>query len=224
MRKKIFLDFWALIFLSIAILVFYSCKKGDEKATDVKVTPMELSFEHSGGSNTIQIETDANWWISSNKSWCNLSTLSGIGTATVNVMVETNTLGAERIATLTIGNATYSVEKKLTVTQACATTQVRFRKEQAYTDVTKMAVRNMNTSFDFTEHDFGTASGTSQYYTIAVGSYRPLFYYLHPDDGWSWRYYPTDLPSYDFQANCKYTVVFNKNNNPWLSITNDGAY
>ena len=218
MRKKIFLDFWVLISVITATMVFGSCQKGNK---DVVVTPDELRFEPGSGTKTLQIETDADWWVESDQSWCNLSTLSGIGTASVNVMVEANTSTSNRTAILTISRG--NVDKTIRVTQTVGT-QVRFKKEGAYTDVTKIALDNPSSGDYLIVHEFGTASGTSQYYTISAGKHRPVFYYLHPDDGWSWRYYPNDLPSYNFQANCKYTVVLDKDDYVWLSITNDGTY
>jgi len=88
--------------------------------------------------------------------------------------------------------------------------QVRFQKEKAYTDATKMAVWDSNKN-PLASHDFGTSAGTSPYYTISPGSHVPVVY-ITGDEKW---YYLLDTPyTYNFQTGHKYTVV----------LSDDGTY
>ena len=101
--------------------MFYSCKKENETnelKKHLKVEPEKLHFNFGEASNTIQIETEIDWWIESNQSWCTLSSLSGMGNATITVSVTANTNPTERTAILTISSKSHKGTQKITVTQA----------------------------------------------------------------------------------------------------------
>ena len=90
----------------------------DKDGNSLIVTPQDLDFPAAGGSKTIQITANVEWKIvSSDQSWCNLSTLSGMNDASITVNVAAHTGTSDRNAALTISNSTYGLSKTITVTQ-----------------------------------------------------------------------------------------------------------
>ena len=92
--------------------------------------------------------------------------------------------------------------------QSTNESQVRFCKEKAYEYVLTMSIEKFNGE-DWAgteaEYEFGTASGTSNYYNISSGNLSPMFYY---DDGTNSGWYVAlDTEFYYFASNKKYTYT-----------------
>lgn len=84
------------------------------------------------------------------------------------------------------------------------TAQVRFRKNGAYSNVSHLAVFNLQNEL-LTGCNFGTNSGTSTYTEIPTGHHYPTYYYV-PDDGY---YYiiENEPHTYYFAGGKKYTII-----------------
>ena len=93
------------------------------------------------------------------------------------------------------------------------TAAVRFKKDQAYSQVTWLSVGNNDE--DYAEHYFGTNSGTSQYYDIPSGTHD--IWVADDDDNYG------VIGSYNFAADTKYTVrIYDDGSNMLYDVTNDG--
>ena len=103
------------------------------------------------------------------------------------------------------------------------TSQIRFCKEYAYTYWPTLGCCDANDNI-VAYHEFGAASGTSPYYDIAAGEYRPLAYYYNEEkveaEGW---YFVDDYVS--FEAGKKYTFTLTTNDGGYIDgyITLDGS-
>ncbi len=88
--------------------------------------------------------------------------------------------------------------------------QVRFRKDDAYTNVSHLAVFNLQNEL-LTGYNFGTNYGTSTYTEIPTGHHYPLYYYV-PED--SYYYIIKNEPhTYYFAGGKKYTVICSDDGN-----------
>ncbi|MCM1300851.1 MAG: VWA domain-containing protein [Alistipes senegalensis] len=84
------------------------------------------------------------------------------------------------------------------------TAQVRFRKDDSYTNVSHLAIFNLQEEL-LAGCNFGTNSGTSTYTEIPTGYHYPLYYYV-PDNGY--QYIIRNEPyTYYFAGGKKYTVI-----------------
>lgn len=109
-------------FILLPLLVLLGCgDTGNElepKPTNVtiSVTPEVLELSASATSENIQVNSNAEWGISSDQTWCKISPSGGVaGNTTIKVSVERNSLEQLRTATLTFTSGSFS--KKYTVTQ-----------------------------------------------------------------------------------------------------------
>ncbi len=90
------------------------------------------------------------------------------------------------------------------------TAQVRFRKKNAYSNVSHLAVFNLQNEL-LTGYNFGTHSGTSTYIEIPTGHHYPVYYYV-PDNGY--KYIIENEPhTYYFAGGKKYTVICSDDGN-----------
>jgi uncharacterized protein YjdB len=106
----------------------------------------------------------------------------------------------------------------VTFTTEKGVTLVRFKKSRAHDNITRLAV------FDDDEYNtmlalynFGTGTGTSNYYEIPHGLHRPEYYWTEPGYG-GWEPFPGDYELYNFQLGRKYTVTYDY----FLHVTDDG--
>ena len=86
--------------------------------------------------------------------------------------------------------------------------QVRFQKQEAYTYVLAMSIEYFEDDQwvkTLAEHEFGTSSGTSSYYSIPAGQAYPMFYYSTEDES-KW-YMALDENYFNFVAGKKYTYT-----------------
>lgn len=93
------------------------------------------------------------------------------------------------------------------------TSQIRFCKQKAYTYWPMLGCADANNNI-VAYHEFGTASGTSPYYDIAAGKYRPYGYYYNEGDANSDNWFLLDDEYSTFLAGKKYTFM----------LTDDGEY
>lgn len=102
------------------------------------------------------------------------------------------------------------------------TAQIRFCKQDDYTDVTALGCLNEEADMLYS-HEFGSASGTSSYYEMSPGKMKLVVYVLDDDtnsEGW---YYVLDDPYYNFEAGNKYTYTFGDDGTYYTTtITLDG--
>lgn len=85
----------------------------------LQLNKSSMAFESSNGENTFTISSNTCWSITSDKTWCTLSSSSGSNDATVTVYVSENTSTSSRSATITVESAT--ITRTLAVTQNGAT-------------------------------------------------------------------------------------------------------
>ena len=85
----------------------------------LQLNKSSMAFESSNGENTFTISSNTSWSITSDKTWCTLSSSSGSNDATVTVYVSENTSTSSRSATITVESAT--ITRTLAVTQNGAT-------------------------------------------------------------------------------------------------------
>ena len=85
----------------------------------LQLNKSSMAFESSNGENTFTISSNTSWSITSDKTWCTLSSSSGSNDATVTVYVSENTSTSSRSATITVESAT--IMRTLAVTQNGAT-------------------------------------------------------------------------------------------------------
>lgn len=105
----------------LATFAFTSCgEKGpDYGAPAVKVSPGELSFESTGGSQTVQLTATVDWAVENQASWVTVVPMQGDPSKevqTVNVTVDAND-NVERTATVTFKQADGTLSAKLTINQ-----------------------------------------------------------------------------------------------------------
>lgn len=93
------------------------------------------------------------------------------------------------------------------------TSQIRFCKQYAYTHWPTLGCADANNNI-VAYHEFGAASGTSPYYDIAAGKYRPCGYYYNEEDADSDYWVLVDDEYSTFEAGKKYT----------FTLTDDGEY
>lgn len=95
------------------------------------------------------------------------------------------------------------------------TSQIRFCKQKAYTYWPMLGCADVNNNnIVVASHEFGAASGTSPYYDIAAGKYRPCGYYYNEEDADPGHWYFVGDEYYTFEAGKKYT----------FTLTDDGEY
>ena len=61
-----------------------------------------MAFDSSGSSESFSITSNTNWTVESNRSWCTLSSSSGLDDGTITVRVSENTSTDSRTATVTV--------------------------------------------------------------------------------------------------------------------------
>jgi len=105
-----------ILMMVIGCFLLASC----EKETILTVNQTSLSFNNSGGSQTVNIIANKVWSSSSNQSWCKVSPSSGDGSDnnnfTLSVSCDANTTYDERTCTITV--VCEELTKTITVTQA----------------------------------------------------------------------------------------------------------
>ncbi len=92
--------------LTLTIVIGCSLLASCEKETILTVNQSSLSFNNSGGSQTINLVANKVWTASSNQSWCKVSPSSGDGSdnsnITLSVSCDANASYDERTCTITI--------------------------------------------------------------------------------------------------------------------------
>jgi hypothetical protein len=68
----------------------------------LSVNPASLSFEASGGTESVEIASNVNWSVSSNATWATVSSSSGSNNGSINVSTSANTGTSSRTATITV--------------------------------------------------------------------------------------------------------------------------
>ena len=121
----------------------------------------------------------------------------------------------EWMGTKSVGHPAWEAEDEPEYTENIS--QVRFRKEDAYTRVLTMAIDNFENGKyieTLAEYEFGENAGTTSYYEIPSGTFYPEYYYVSDDEENSGWYYALNEQFYNFVANKKYTY----------SCGDDGTY
>ena len=106
--------------LTLTIVIGCSLLASCEKETILTVNQSSLSFNNSGGSQTVNITANKVWRASSNQSWCKVSPSSGDGSdnsnITLSVSCDANATYDERTCTITI--TCEELTKTISVSQA----------------------------------------------------------------------------------------------------------
>jgi len=99
------------IFLFVLLLVLFSCSGEDTPVPEEKLIPelsasvQSLNFSVEGGSETISINSNTIWTISSSESWCTSSVQSSKANSSVTINVQASYEENVRTATLTVSAA-----------------------------------------------------------------------------------------------------------------------
>ena len=150
---------------------------------------------------------------------------SGAGaTGTFTVGVTGLTVGTTYYFRAYATNALGTVYGEERTFSTVAQAEVRFRKAQPWVYATQMGLWSQGGSL-ICYHNFGTSSGTSQYYSITPGNLVPQFYMdrntVQYGAGWHTNYATT----HNFQAGYRYTVALTASGDSfWLSVSSDGSY
>lgn len=108
--------FLLILAIVIGCFVIVSC----EKETMLVIKQTDLSFEKSGGSQSVNVVANKVWRASSNQKWCKVSPSSGdgeeTGSFTLSVACDANTTLAERSCVITV--ECEELTSSITITQA----------------------------------------------------------------------------------------------------------
>lgn len=117
-----------LIFLAVLALVVSACGQPEPEKQTVSVSPASVSFKTEGGSETLRITSNGNWYVQTDGAWVKLSASAGAGDGSIIVSADANT-GDARSATLTVKttdqSATVSVTQDMYVAPAPETRTIR---------------------------------------------------------------------------------------------------
>jgi formylglycine-generating enzyme required for sulfatase activity len=89
--------------------------------SNLQLNKANLSFTATGGSDSFTITSNTNWTITSDQTWCTVSTSSGSENGTITVNVSENKSTESRSATITVRAGT--TQQAIAVTQAGAKVQ-----------------------------------------------------------------------------------------------------
>ena len=95
------------LFLLLACIPFLlnSCgdngSSGADTPASLALDPTELVFSSDVSTQTINVESNAKWYLDASEMWCQTSVTSGSGNGSVNVTVSENTFKEARTATIT---------------------------------------------------------------------------------------------------------------------------
>ena len=115
------------LFLLLACIPFLlnSCgdngSSGADTPASLALDPTELVFSSDVSTQTINVESNAKWYLDASEMWCQTSVTSGSGNGSVNVTVSANTLKEARTATITFTSP--GAEKQVKVTQNATQSQ-----------------------------------------------------------------------------------------------------
>ncbi len=106
-------------FLLILMFGFVACSSSndDQPATDaeIAITPSELNFSYDAESQTVTVESNADWSVYADQDWCKTSQSGGLtGSTTLTVSVTANYTEEERVANLIFRSGRYTQEIKVT--------------------------------------------------------------------------------------------------------------
>lgn len=117
MKKKNF--FWSLMaFVMTATLSvgLTSCNDDDDEPDSVSVSMPAVNFGESGGSQVIQITSNAKWTISGAPTWLTVAPMQGSGNGSISINASTNTEKGSRNCTLFVNAG--SASTMIMVTQS----------------------------------------------------------------------------------------------------------
>ena len=89
-----------LFHLAVLVLVVSACEKPEPEKQTVSVSPSSVSFKTEGGSQSVSVTSNGNWYVQTDNNWVQLSATAGAGNGSVTISADANT-GAARYATLT---------------------------------------------------------------------------------------------------------------------------
>ena len=132
----------------VSILLFSSC----EKETILTVNQASLSFNNSGGSQTVNIVANKVWSASSNQSWCKVSPSSGDGSDNSNITLslscDANTTYDARTCTITI--TCEELTKTISVSQAEGDGLVVSQTEYSISNQEQLITLSVQSNVDYT--------------------------------------------------------------------------
>ena len=138
----------------------------------------------------------------------------------MSVTVDRNTSSSSRNATITVESKVLGVSSQsisVTQTGVATTAQIRFRKDGVDSLYTRMGVGNLSGEI-VASYNFGSSSGTSNYYSVTAGSYVPAVY--HTNYGWQYSFNADDGSFYTVFLEAGYRYTFRL----YDSIYNDGVF
>lgn len=102
------------LFFALVLISLISCSKekvseetpSGNKSLSIKPSETSISFTGTGGSETLTISANFDWWIISKPEWIEVSTNGGsLGTTSLTVEADKNTKGKSRIGAIIVGNS-----------------------------------------------------------------------------------------------------------------------
>ena len=110
--------FWGSL-VCCALAVFTACDSDQKnEAPNLAVSTTELSFEIAGGDQSMTINTNRAWRVTSNADWAVVTPNSGVASSTDQTVVVSVTENPDANRTATLTFTIGMVEKKVTVSQA----------------------------------------------------------------------------------------------------------
>ena len=102
------------LFFALVLISLISCSKekvseetpSGNKSLSINPSETSISFTGTGGSETLTISANFDWWIISKPEWIEVSTNGGsLGTTSLTVEADKNTKGKSRIGAIIVGNS-----------------------------------------------------------------------------------------------------------------------
>ena len=189
-----------------------------QKGQNLTVSPTSVEFERTASTATITVASSVNWSVSSSASWCTVSPSSGSNNGSFTIRSTANSSTSSRSATVTVSGG--GITRTINVTQKgtpSSTAQVRFRKLINTSYLTRLGVFTTSGS-ELASYNFGSSTGTSNYYSITAGTHMRKFY----EGGW---YNAFGGNTFTFQENRRYTFELESEDADYwyFAMYNDGV-
>ena len=158
-------------------------------APTLSVSPSSLSFQQSGGTQSVDVTTNVSWTATTSASWLSISPTNGTESGTIIVTATANNSSSSRSATITITGSNGVSSQTITVSQA-ASSGIQPDMYEPNNTVT-------------TAYNLGTMNANSTSYTVNAN-----FHVTTDND-----YYKINLPTgYSYTINANILNSYNNSN------------
>jgi hypothetical protein len=192
-------------------------------APTLSVSPSTITFQQSGGTQSVDVTTNVNWTATSSASWLTISPTSGTESGTIIISAAANNSSSSRTATITISGGSGVSSQTITISQA------------ASSGIQPDMYEPNNTAS--TAYNLGTVSSNSANYTVNANFHITTdndYYKINLPTGYSYTINANILNSYNnsnYSADAKFATSQNGTNwssnygstMPALTITDGGV-